>query len=364
MMWKGRRFFILFVGLGGILFSCSCRNGFGRHLSHQATGRWLSPYVTDTPVEAPPRLAMLALLASLRACSVSSVSWDIEGGVVVWTDTGEHFSPIYSGVPSPTEHIAGVGIHVTGGWHGHVFGCARVTALGDNAWLYVRARGRSLDEETHFYSNGVYEKRLISMVRWQAEAYNTGVAQLPDFAPVRFEPISSLTWDGKPLAVSASGLRAAIEHEEVGWAAQEVWLACFSLLMQKGILLHVNPKEKILVLLGQQVVEGGDTAESKPANPQTPQRTRQDVIILAHVTRAGNNASWLYIAYLDDEGELRHVPRRSLDQGQDALEELAGTRPVEIAAARICREFETLLARQLTYREWRDKLTRRMVVRE
>lgn len=360
-MWKGRRILILIVGLGTVLFSCSCRNGFARHVSHRATGKWLSPYFTDTPVEAPPKLAMLALLASLRTCSVSNLSWDIEGGLVVWSDTDEHFSPIGSEVPSPTESIAGIGIHVTRGWRGRVFGCARVTALGDDAWLQVRARGRSLDAETQVYSNGVYERRLIGMATWQAKAYNSGVAQLPDFPAMNFGPMPTGTPAGKLETVSASRLRAAIEPQEVGWAAQEVWLACFNILMQKGILLHVKPKEKILFLLGQQVVEGGNAAASKSANPQNPHRTRQDVVILAHVRSVGDDRSLLYVAYLDDKGKLCQVPRRKLNQGQDVMDELAGTRPVDIAAAGICRGFETLLARQLTYREWEDKLTRRMV---
>lgn len=363
MTWKGRRSFIVLVGLGVLPFSCSCTNVFARGLSTETTGRWHFPYVTDTPVVASPKLAILALLASLRTCSVSNLSWDVEDGLVVWSDTDEHFSPIGSGAATPTEGITGAAIHVTEGWHGRVFGCARVTAIGDDAWLQLRARGRSLNGD-HFYSNGMYERRLISMVKWQAKAYNSGIAQLPDFPAVSFGPIPSLTPVDKLATVSASRLRATIEPQQVGWAAQDVWSACFNVLMQKGILLHVNPKEKILVLLGQRVVEGGSAAPSKSANPQNPYRTRQDVVIFAHVRSAADDRSLLYIAYLDDRGELCQVPREKLNRGQDALEELAGTRPVDIAAAGLCGGLETLLARQLSYRDWEDKLTRRMVASE
>lgn len=349
--------------IGGLISGCVSQKAMRRDITtHLRKTSILLPYIAEGVYDAQPDFVLETLINSLNNQGARILSWDKKSGVVSWYDTGGAFAPL-PGVAKILNTYDIINGQVTF-WYGYVYGCSRIVSSGDGAWLAIRTIGRDVTSGQRVFSDGTYERKLISSLSRTIHRIATGQRMAQEFQ----EPKSKLSsrTGVSYVELFKSGFRnfpALKSHhitktnqgERYPVSADRLWRASLDVITQYVLVPYIESNEKVIVF---------SRRLSVPINVNTKVVKPVDVIMAVTIqpdVEDTENSSRMFISMLGVEDLKPNVINKKFSKIQEGAEvDLTGPL-VDIAGAMSANDLVRQVDGQLFYNEnLGSKLLRRL----
>lgn len=346
-----------------LITGCVSQKAMRRDIStHLRKTSILLPYIAETVYDAQPDFVLEILISCLNSQGARILSWDKKAAVVSWYDTGGSFVPL-PGVANELNTYGMVIGQVTF-WHGSVYGCARIVTSGYGAWLAIRTIGRDATSGRRVFSDGTYERKLISSLDRTIHRIATGQRIAPKFKEpkqmysrrtgVSYVELFRSGFKNFP-RINNHDITKKNHGERYPVSADQLWKACLDVITQYALVPYLQSSEKVITFSRRLPV---------PINVNTKAVKPIDVLMAVAIkpdVEDAEQSSRMFISMLREEDLRPKVIMKKFSENQEETEvNLAGPL-IDIAATISANELMRQVDAQLFYNEnLGTKLLRRL----
>lgn len=351
--------FAIVLLTSGCVSQKTMRRDITAHLRKTAL---LLPYIAEGVYDAHPDFVFEILINRLNSQGARILSWDKNSSVLSWYDTGGSFVPL-PGVAKELKTYEMINGQVTF-WYGYVYGCARIVPSEDGAWLAIRTIGRDVTSGQRVFSDGTYERKLISSLNRTIHRIATGQYMAPDFQKPKcnlsvrtganYEDLFKSGFKYFPI-INSHDITKNNQGERYPVAAERLWKASLDVITQYALVPYVESNGKVIVF---------SRRLSVPININTTMVKPVDVMMAVTIqpdVEDAENSSRIYISMLGEE-DLKITVINKMPSNEQGETEVDLSRPlIEIAATMSENELIRQIDTQLFYNEkLGNKLLRRL----
>ena len=322
----------------------------------------LLPYIAEEVYDAHPDFVFEIFINRLNSQGARILSWDKNSAVVSWYDTGGSFVPL-PGVAKELKTYEMINGQVTF-WYGYVYGCARIVTSEDGAWLAIRTIGRDVTSGQRVFSDGTYERKLISSLNRIIHRIATGQYMVPDFQKpksrlsgrtgINYEELFKSGFKYFPI-INSHDIAKSNQGKRYPVAASRLWKASLDVITQYALVPYVESNGKVIIFSRRLPV---------PINVNTKVVRPVDVMMAVTIqpdVEDAENSSRIYISMLGKEDLKPSVIKKKFSEKQGETEVDLSRPLIEIAATMSENELVRQIDAQLFYNEnLGNKLLRRL----
>ena len=304
---------VLICFVVGVLSSgCVSQKNMRRDIAtHLRKTSMLLPYIAEGNYDAQPDFVLELLINRLNNQGAQVLCWDKKAGVVCWNDTGGSFVPL-PGVANEVNTYGMAQGKVTF-WRGYVYGCSRIVSSGNGAWLAIRTIGRDVTSGRRVFSDGSYERRLISSLGRMIHRIATGQRMAPEFqepkpkysgrTAVNYEDLFQSRFKNFP-KINSLDIMNENQGERYPVSADRLWKTCLDVITQYALVPYLRSDEKVITFSRRLPV---------PININTKVVKPVDVIIAVTIlpdAEDQENSCRMYTSLLGKEDMLPQVIKK------------------------------------------------------
>lgn len=354
---------LICIVVGVLSSGCVSQKKMRRDITtHLRKTSMLLPYVAEGKYDAQPDFVLELLINRLNSQGAQILCWDKKAGVVCWYDTGGSFIPL-PGVANELNTYGMVQSRVTF-WRGYVYGCSHVVSSGDGAWLAIRTIGRDVTSGRRVFSDGSYERRLISSLGRKIHRIATGQFMVPEFqepkpkhsgrTAVNYEELFQSRFKNFP-KINSLDIMNKNQGERYPVSVDRLWRTCLDVITQYSLVPYLHSDEKIIVFSRRLPV---------PIDINTKAVKPVDVIIAVTIqpdAEDPENSCRMYTSLLGKEDlQPNVIKKQASDSQEDSEVDLSGPL-IDTAAVISVNELVRQVDTQLFYNEkLGSKLLRRL----